>query len=416
MLFRCHTLGCKLNFAETSDIARQLRSRGFAVAGPGEKADVVLLNTCSVTDVADHKGRQAIHRLHRENSDALLVVTGCYAQLRSSEVAAIEGVDLVLGQADKFRAVEHIEQMLAERKRSGVVFTSDIRAEEQFCLSVSHDDRTRHFLKVQDGCDYFCTYCTIPFARGKSRSATIEQVVNAAQKAIAEGAKEIVLTGVNTGDFGRRNGESFYDLLRRLDDIDAEVRYRISSVEPNLLTDQIIGFVAESRHFAPHFHIPLQSGSDHVLRLMHRRYDTALFASKVSRILERMPYAFIGVDVMVGVRGETRECFDDARRFVEELPVSQLHVFTYSERAGTAMLDIPDAVPQRERKRRSDVLHDISARKLKAFYELNKGREATVLWEGKRQNGMMSGFTENYVRVTAPYNASLVNTFCKIIV
>jgi threonylcarbamoyladenosine tRNA methylthiotransferase MtaB len=409
--FRYHTLGCKLNFAESSDIARQLRSMGMTPAGRGQQADVVLVNTCSVTDIADHKGRQLIHRLNRENPSALLVVTGCYAQLKSDEVADIDGVDMVLGAAEKFSAADKIWHALEQRTENKTIEVSNIRAQDVFHGSVSADDRTRHFLKIQDGCDYFCSYCTIPLARGKSRSATIEQVMKILETTIAQGAKEIVITGVNTGDFGRRNGENFYDLLQRMDTVDADVRYRISSIEPNLLTDEIIHFVAESRHFAPHFHIPLQSGSDDVLKIMRRRYDTSLFRSKVETIISLMPYAFIGVDVMTGVRGETDQHFNQTRNFLENIPVAQLHVFTYSERANTAMLDVDMVVPQKERKRRSEILHNISMQKHETFLKINHGRNVRVLWEGAKHDGMMAGFSENYIKVYRPYDKKLVNTF-----
>ena len=424
MKFAFYTLGCKLNFAESSDIARRLRERGFLKAAAGEHADVVLLNTCSVTDIADHKGRQAIHRLKRQYPDALLVVTGCYAQLKADEVAAIDGVDLVLGASEKADAAEQIikklggQKLLANRGgKPAEIYTSDIRKDAAFHPARSFDDRTRCFLKVQDGCDYFCTYCTIPMARGISRSATVKDTIEEVRKAIADGAKEIVITGVNTGDFGRRNGENLLQLLTAMDAINGQVRYRISSVEPNLLSDDIIDFVAGSKHFAPHFHIPLQSGSDDVLRIMRRRYTISLFAQRVDKIRSLMPHAFIGVDVIVGVRGETEQHFINSQQFIESLPVSQLHVFTYSERAGTAMLDMDGCiVPHTERKRRSQVLHMISEQKLKEFYEVNKGRSATVLWEAKRDKGLMAGFTENYVRVTRAYDKGRVNAFEEIII
>ena len=408
------TLGCKLNFAESSELGKQLLAHGFVRAQPGEPATVCVVNTCSVTDAADHKGRQAIHRIRRENPDALLVVTGCYAQLKPQEVADIEGVDLVLGQQEKFSLVDFIQRLEHhEADKINNTRTVDLR---RFFPSASSDDRTRHFLKVQDGCDYYCTYCTIPMARGRSRNATIGSVVEAAEDIVRQGGREIVITGVNIGDFGRTTGETFIDLLRSLDEVQAPegLRYRISSCEPNLLTEEIIRFVAASRHFAPHFHIPLQSGSDDVLRIMHRRYDRALFASRVQTIRQLMPHAFIGVDVMVGVRGETDMMFDDSRSFISGLDVSQLHVFTYSERAGTRMLDVQPVIPQRERQRRSRSMHALSEQKLQAFYAAQRGRTATVLWEARRQAGQMSGFTENYVRVSAPYDSSKVNCFERI--
>lgn len=406
------TLGCKLNFAETSALGRQLSEIGFIKAKTNEEADVVIINTCSVTDTADKKGRQMIHRMIKKHPNAYIVVTGCYAQLKPEEIANIEGVDLVLGANEKVILPQFLENLA--KKQHGeyhVVRTAQIR---NFRPECSADDRTRHFLKVQDGCDYYCTYCTIPFARGRSRNASIAETIKVAQKAIADGAKEIVLTGVNTGDFGRSTGETFFELIQALDNLDGDIRYRISSIEPNLLTDEIIDFVANSRHFAPHFHIPLQSGSDDLLKLMHRRYDTALFASKIARIKQVMPNAFIGVDVMVGVRGETIELFNECKTFIESLPISQLHVFTYSERAGTKALSIEPIVPINERRRRNEILQQVSDSKLNSFYQSQQGKEAIVLWEDSKKGDMMHGFTENYVKVETKYNKNLVNTFEKI--
>ncbi|MBO5729245.1 MAG: tRNA (N(6)-L-threonylcarbamoyladenosine(37)-C(2))-methylthiotransferase MtaB [Paludibacteraceae bacterium] len=406
------TLGCKLNFAETSALGRQLSEIGFIKAKTNEEADVVIINTCSVTDTADKKGRQMIHRMIKKHPNAYIVVTGCYAQLKPEEIVNIEGVDLVLGANEKVILPQFLENLA--KKQHGeyhVVRTAQIR---NFRPECSADDRTRHFLKVQDGCDYYCTYCTIPFARGRSRNASIAETIKVAQKAIADGAKEIVLTGVNTGDFGRSTGETFFELIQALDNLDGDIRYRISSIEPNLLTDEIIDFVANSRHFAPHFHIPLQSGSDELLKLMHRRYDTALFASKIARIKQVMPNAFIGVDVMVGVRGETIELFNECKTFIESLPISQLHVFTYSERAGTKALSIEPIVPINERRRRNEILQQVSESKLNTFYQSQQGKEATVLWEDSKKGDMMHGFTENYVKVETKYNKNLVNTFEKI--
>lgn len=403
-----YTLGCKLNFAESSSLARALAERGHVRAGKDEHPDICIINTCSVTDTADHKGRQLIHRIRRENPDATVIVTGCYAQLKPTEVAGIEGVDYVLGMNEKFSIPTLIEQLEEDHR---TIRTSAIREIDEFHPSVSWDDRTRCFLKVQDGCNYFCTYCTIPLARGKSRNGSISSIVEQAQEVARKGAKEIVLTGVNIGDFGRSTGESFLALIRALDGIEGEVRYRISSCEPNLLSDEIISFVSGSRRFAPHFHIPLQSGSDSVLRLMKRHYDTALFAERVDKIKQLMPNAFIGVDVMTGVRGETDMLFEETCRFLESMPVSQLHVFTYSERANTKMLEIEPVIPMKERKRRSERLHALSAKKLEAFYEAHIGDKARVLWEAKEQGGRMSGFTENYIRLQRKYDASLINTF-----
>ena len=406
------TLGCKLNFAETSALGRQLSEIGFIKAKTNEEADVVIINTCSVTDTADKKGRQMIHRMIKKHPNAYIVVTGCYAQLKPEEIANIEGVDLVLGANEKVILPQFLENLA--KKQHGeyhVVRTAQIR---NFRPECSADDRTRHFLKVQDGCDYYCTYCTIPFARGRSRNASIAETIKVAQKAITDGAKEIVLPGVNTGDFGRSTGETFFELIQALDNLNGDIRYRISSIEPNLLTDEIIDFVANSQHFAPHFHIPLQSGSDTLLKLMHRRYDTALFAYKINRIKQIMPNAFIGVDVMVGVRGETPELFNECKTFIESLPISQLHVFTYSERAGTKALSIEPIVPINERRRRNEILQQVSDSKLNSFYQSQQGKDAIVLWEDSKKGDMMHGFTENYVKVETKYNKNLVNTFEKI--
>ena len=406
------TLGCKLNFAETSALGRQLKEIGFEKCKANEEADVVIINTCSVTDTADKKGRQMIHRMVKKYPNAYIVVTGCYAQLKPEEIADIEGVDLVLGANEKVVLTDFLNNI--EKKQHGeyhVVRTAQIR---NFRPECSADDRTRHFLKVQDGCDYYCTYCTIPFARGRSRNASIAETIKVAEKAIADGAKEIVLTGVNTGDFGRSTGETFFELIQALDNLEGDVRYRISSIEPNLLTDEIIDFVASSRHFAPHFHIPLQSGSDELLKLMHRKYDTALFAYKINKIKQAMPNAFIGVDVMVGVRCETFELFEECKTFIESLPISQLHVFTYSERAGTKALNIEPIVPMNERRRRNEILQQVSDAKLKAFYDSQIGKEAIVLWEDSKKGDCMHGFTENYVKVESKYNKNKVNTFEKI--
>ena len=492
------TLGCKLNFAESSAIGKALLGQGHVRAKQGEAADVVVLNTCSVTDAADHKGRQAIHRLRRQHPQAVLIVTGCYAELKGQEIKAMPEVDYVLGANEKERVVEIVRTLdeglrikderqnsvldeglrIKDERRNSVLDeglrikdkrlnsinsdTSETKVispsscvlhpsskHETFFPACSWDDRTRCFLKVQDGCNYFCTYCTIPLARGRSRNASIADIVAQAEQALRDGAREIVLTGVNIGDFGRSTGERFIDLLRALDELgtlpippykggsrenssDSETsetkvispsscvlhpssypyRLRISSCEPNLLTDEVIDFVANSKHFAPHFHIPLQSGSNEVLKIMHRHYDRELFAERVAHIRERMPNAFIGVDCMVGVRGETEERWEDYLAFVKQLDVSQLHVFTYSERANTRMLEMDlYVVPKKERERRSKILHAVSAEKLQAFYAKHQGEEATVLWEGKKDNGMMAGFTENYIKVHAPYDKTKVNTF-----
>ena len=406
-----HTLGCKLNFAETSAIARQLLEDGHTKAGKGEKADLCIINTCSVTDAADHKDRQAINRIHRENPDAIIVVTGCYAQLQPEHIAHIEGVDYVLGQNDKFHLTALVRHLEEQASLPQVQWTP-MQQLQDYHPSYSKDDRTRCFLKIQDGCDYFCTYCTIPYARGRSRNASIEQTMTQVRHALSEGNREIILTGVNIGDFGKSTSETFFDLLQHIDDLDGLFRVRISSIEPNLLSDDIIDFVAHSRHFAPHFHIPLQSGSNQVLEIMHRRYTRELFQERVEHIKAVMPDAFIGVDCMVGVRGETEDCFADYYQFVEALPVSQLHVFTYSEREGTRMLRMPlHVVEQKERKKRSDIMHRLSEQKLEAFYQSQKGTTHTVLWESKREGTLMSGFTENYVRVFRDYDKNRINTF-----
>ena len=403
-----HTLGCKLNFAETSAIGKQLEEEGFTKVRHGEQADICIINTCSVTDTADHKCRQAISRLHRQHPNAKMIVTGCYAQLKPKEIASIEGVDLVLGANEKFSIQNYLSNNHPETK--GEIVRGDILKVKDFKPSVSFDDRTRYFLKVQDGCDYYCTYCTIPLARGHSRSGTIAETVETAREAIRAGAREIVLTGVNTGEFGKRTGETFIGLLKALDNIDADVRYRISSVEPNLLTDEIIQFVADSRHIMPHFHIPLQSGTNEILQLMKRRYTRELFAEKMTTIKRILPDAFIGVDVIVGVRGETDELFEQSFEFIQSLDFSQLHVFTYSERANTKMLEIAHNVPVKERKRRSERLHELSEEKTAAFYASQTGKTASVLWEAKKDGEVMYGFTENYVRVERPYDKKRVNT------
>ena len=444
MKIRFVTLGCKLNFAESSAIGKALLQQGHTRAKQGEEADICVINTCSVTDNADHKDRQTIHRIHRQNPNAIIIVTGCYAQLQPKQIAQIEGVDYVLGQNEKYEITQLVDKI--ERLRDSLedaslqdaasgysletqkIRVANIREVEEFHGAYSKDDRTRCFLKVQDGCNYFCTYCTIPYARGKSRNPAISDIIKDAQEALAQGAKEIILTGVNIGDFGRSTGEAFIDLLKALDSLKDGVppterpadysleardyRIRISSCEPNLLTDEIIDFVAHSKHFAPHFHIPLQSGSNEVLSIMKRRYTRELFEERVKHIKQVMPHAFIGVDCMVGVRGETEECFNDYVEFIKRLDVSQLHVFTYSERANTRMLELDVCVvPKAERQRRSKILHKISEEKTQTFYTNQAGREAIVLWESKKEGDQMAGFTENYVKVYRPYEKEKVNTF-----
>ena len=402
-----YTLGCKLNFSETSTIGRMLREMGVRTARRGEKADICVVNTCSVTEVADKKCRQAIHRLVKQHPGAFVVVTGCYAQLKPDTVASIEGVDVVLGAEQKKDLLTYLGDL---RKRDkGEAFTSPLRDIRSFAPSCSRGDRTRFFLKVQDGCDYFCSYCTIPFARGRSRNGSIASLVEQARQAAAEGGKEIVLTGVNIGDFGKTTGEKFADLVRALDEVEGIERYRISSLEPDLLTDDVIDFVAQSKRFMPHFHIPLQSGCDEVLKLMRRRYTSALFAEKVRRIKETMPDAFIGVDVIVGTRGETEEYFEQGYRFIEGLDITQLHVFSYSERPGTQALKIPHTVSPEEKHRRSQRLLELSEQKTHEFYARHIGQTLPVLLERAKPGAPMHGFTPNYIRVEVPHDNTLDN-------
>ena len=408
------TLGCKLNFSETSTFGKMLADLGVHVAEEGEVADICLVNTCSVTEVADHKCRQAIHRLVRNNPGAFVVVTGCYAQLESESVSKIDGVDLVLGSDEKANLIQFLSDAWTS-KESAVERDEDGKAEslhefhsvktkmiKSFAPSCSRGNRTRYFLKVQDGCDYYCTYCTIPYARGNSRNPTIASLVAQAEEAAREGGKEIVLTGVNIGDFGKTTCESFLDLCKALDKVEGIERYRISSMEPDLLSDELIEFCSQSRAFMPHFHVPLQSGSDEVLKLMHRRYDKALFAHKIELIKQKMPDAFIGVDVMVGCRGETPECFEECFEFLDGVDVTQLHVFPYSERPGTAALRIPYVVDDAEKKVRSKRLLDLSEQKRINFYTRYIGTEQEVLFEKATRGKAMHGFTANYIRVELP--------------
>lgn len=400
-----HTLGCKLNFAETSTLRDLLECNGVKPIRNGEIADICIINTCSVTDVADHKCRQAINRFTRQHPNALVVVIGCYAQLKADEIATFPGVDIVLGMEQKGEVMNYIKKGLLQRtKLNGKdacheavsVPTKDIRT---FVPSCSRGDRTRYFLKVQDGCNYYCTYCTIPIARGRSRNGSIASIVEQAKHVAAEGGKEIVITGVNIGDFGCSTNESFLQLIQALDSIAGIERYRISSIEPNLLTDEIIDFCAHSRAFMPHFHIPLQCGSDEVLKLMHRHYDTKLFADKISSIRQVNPDAFIGVDVIVGMRGETEELFEESFDFIKNLDISQLHVFTYSERPGTKALNIPHVVSLQSKRERSQRLLALSEEKRRAFYARYEGKVRKVLWEHARKGELMHGFTDNYIRV-----------------
>lgn len=408
------TLGCKLNFSETSTFGKMLADLGVRIAGEGDVADICLVNTCSVTEVADHKCRQAIHRLVRNNPGAFVIVTGCYAQLESESVSKIEGVDLVLGSDEKANLIQFLSDAWTA-KESAAELSEDGKVEslheyhsvktkmiKSFAPSCSRGNRTRYFLKVQDGCDYYCTYCTIPYARGNSRNPTIASLVAQVEEAAREGGKEIVLTGVNIGDFGKTTGESFLDLCKALDKVEGIERYRISSMEPDLLSDELIDFCSQSRAFMPHFHIPLQSGSDEVLKLMHRRYDKTLFAHKIELIKQKMPDAFIGVDVMVGCRGETPECFEECYEFLDDVDVTQLHVFPYSERPGTAALRIPYVVDDAEKKVRSKRLLDLSEQKRIEFYARYIGTEQEVLFEKAARGKAMHGFTSNYVRVELP--------------
>lgn len=408
-----YTLGCKLNFAETSTIGRALLAQGIRSVRPQEEADICVINTCSVTELADKKCRTMIRKAAREHPGAFVIVTGCYAQLSPEEVADIEGVDLVIGAEKKLDLAEYLDLSVSKPSSASIIHsrTKEIRS---FRLSSSSDERTRHFLKVQDGCDYHCTYCTIPKARGRSRSGSVSEIVAEAERIASVGGREIVLTGVNIGDFGRGRGEDFFDLIRALDEVEGIERFRIGSIEPNLLSEKIIEYCARSRRIAPHFHIPLQSGSDEVLRLMKRRYDTELFRSRVSLIQELLPQAFIGIDVIVGTRGEEAEYFEDCYHFLESISFSQLHVFSYSEREGTAALSIDHVVSPQDKHRRSQRLMQLSEERLKAFYRSNLGRELTVIWEHGNYNGLMMGHSENYIRVAQPYDEEAVGTTTRL--
>lgn len=401
--FKFYTFGCKLNFAESSSIGKTLIENGYVKALDKEHADVCIVNTCTVTDTADKKCRSAIKKIIRENPNCFLIVTGCYAQLASEKLSLIPGVDLVLGANDKFI----IPEKLKTQDSCNVINPTQKMTPFYGCYS--HEDRTRHFLKVQDGCDYFCSYCAIPFARGRSRNGSIAEIVKMAENIAREGGKEIILTGVNIGDFGKSTGETFIDLIKALDKVEGIERFRISSIEPDLLTDEIIEFVSTSKRFAPHFHIPLQCGSNEVLKLMRRHYDSELFREKVLKIKKLMPDAFIGVDIIVGMRGETEELFEESKNFISELPVSQLHAFPYSERAGTMALKIPYKVEEKEKKRRMQIMLALSEEKLKTFYSSQVGSKRKVLWESTNKQGVMSGFTENYIKVKCPFNTEKIN-------
>lgn len=402
-----YTLGCKLNFSETSTIARNFEHQGFAKVDFNDTPDIFVINTCSVTENADKKCRSVVRRALKVNPDAFITMIGCYAQLKPAEIANIPGVDLVLGANEKFNILDHIEKLEKEEKTR--VFNENIKQTQHFVPSFSLGDRTRSFLKIQDGCDYFCTFCTIPLARGKSRNASIQETLEEAQKVAKTDIREVVLTGVNIGDFGQGETESFYDLIQELDKIEGIDRWRISSIEPNLLSNDIISFVANSQHFVPHFHIPLQSGSDTLLKAMRRKYLTALYADRVSTIKTKMPNACIGVDVIVGFPGETDEEFMKTVDFLKELDISYLHVFTYSERANTTARKMAQAVPINIRRERSKQLQILSEKKRRAFYESQIGTEQKVLFESDENEGMIVGFTENYVKVKTKYDPSLIN-------
>lgn len=403
-----HTFGCKLNFAETSTVARMLAEKGIRRVSHGEIPDIIVVNTCSVTELADKKCRQTIRSFHRQYPSAAIMVTGCYAQLKPQEVASLPGVAIVAGADRKNDLPALVDSWLTDRRPQTLI--TPLQQMTRFSPSCSRGDRTRYFLKVQDGCDYWCTYCTIPRARGRSRSASVAEIVDQARIAAAEGGREIVITGVNIGDFGKGTSETFLDLIRELDKVDGIERYRISSIEPNLLTDEIIAFVASSCRFMPHFHIPLQSGSDHVLSLMRRHYDTSLFRHKIETVRRLIPHAFIGVDLIVGARGETPEEFEASRAFVDSLDISRLHVFTYSERPGTKALEIPYTVSPEEKHRRTRLMLDISERKHTAFMQRFAGTPRKVLLEHSRDGMPMGGFTDNYIRVELDAPQSLDNT------
>jgi len=400
------SLGCKLNFAELSSLGRRFAEAGFKKIKPGETPDVCVINTCSVTDTADKKCRQAINKLIRRFPEAFVVVTGCYAQLKPEEVA-LPGVDLVLGSNEKTDVLNYLSDL--KKYNDPLVQTTPVNDIRIFQPAFSRDDRTRYFLKVQDGCDYFCTYCTIPYARGRSRNGAVSLLVEQARQIASEGGLEIVLSGVNIGDFGKTTGETFLDLLKALDGVKGIERFRISSVEPNLLTEEIVHFVAHSQRFMPHFHIPLQAGSDTLLKLMHRRYDCALFDSRIRFIKELMPDAFIGVDVIAGSRGETTALFEEAYQFIEQLDVTQLHVFSYSERPGTSALSIEHSVTSSDKKLRHERLQSLSDAKWKVFYTKQAGKTENVLFEHTTSEGNMHGFTSNYIRVEMPYKKEWVN-------
>lgn len=408
---KSYTLGCKLNFAETASIVQNLCESGAQQCLSGQVPDICLINTCSVTMVADKKSRQLIHKIIRQYPDAYIIATGCSAQLRSDELQKIQGLDLIVGQDGKNNLQKYLVN--TDKRSCPIVDITEPGTDNCFVPSCSRGDRTRYFLKVQDGCNNFCSYCTVPYARGRSRNPSIEDLLMQARQVAELGGKEIVITGVNIGDFGRTTGQTFHDLVKALDMVDGIERYRISSIEPNLLTDSIIDYVAESKRFMPHFHIPLQCGSNNVLKLMGRRYDRELFQERVERIKKAMPNAFIGVDVIVGMRGETPEFFDDSCRFIESLPITRLHVFSYSERPGTRALNIPYTVSEQDKHERSERLIAISDSKLHAFYQTHLGKTVNVLLEHATSGSVMYGFTENYVKVEVPKDNTLANRIVK---
>jgi threonylcarbamoyladenosine tRNA methylthiotransferase MtaB len=407
-----HTLGCKLNFAESSAIGRELRNNGYAKTDFESKADVYVINTCSVTENADRECRAVVRKALKSNPSAFVAVIGCYAQLKPQEISAIEGVDLVLGASEKFNLPYYLKEI--SKKETAEVHACEVEAASNFIAAYSTDDRSRAFLKLQDGCDYNCSYCTIPFARGASRSDSIENVVMQANEIASQGIKEIVLTGVNIGDFGNEKGENFLSLIRKLDEVDGIERFRISSIEPNLLSDDIIEFVSSSKKFVPHFHIPLQSGSDKILKLMRRRYLSELYMQRIEKIKSLMPHCCIGVDVITGFPGETEEDFQETYRFLTELNISYLHVFTYSERDGTEALTIKDVVPVNERRKRNKMLRILSQKKLHHFYDQHLGKKATVMFETENINGMLHGFTENYIKVKTAFDPALVRQVMEV--
>jgi threonylcarbamoyladenosine tRNA methylthiotransferase MtaB len=405
-----YTLGCKLNFSETSTIGRLFEDAGFAKVDFTDGADIYVINTCSVTENADKKCKQIVKKALKHNPAAFVVIVGCFAQLKPEEISKMPGVDLVLGANEKFNIVEHLDNL--EKKAVGKFVAEEIKHTKTFVPGYSFGDRTRTFLKVQDGCDYFCSFCTIPLARGRSRSANVAATMKIAQEVAATDAQEVVLTGVNIGDFGKGHNETFFDLVKELDTVEGIARYRISSIEPNLLSNDIISYVSNSARFVPHFHVPLQSGSDHILKQMRRRYDTELYADRIKHIKQEMPNACIGVDVIVGYPGETEEEFLKTYEFINSLDVSYLHVFSYSERANTTAVRVTENIVSKEdRAKRSKMLHILSDKKKRAFYETQVGKSGTVLWEAEEDGGMMHGFTENYIKVKTAFDADKVNSF-----